>query len=147
MDLLKPELLAKYQRIAIALDFSPIDRKILNTAISLGGTKAKYYMLHVVVTAGSLILGNDIRDSETVEDNETLQLYSQQLAEYGYNVDTRIGFGNPKKAIPRYVEELKPDIIILGSHGHRFFTDLIFGTTIGTVRHKVNIPVLVVSSR
>jgi manganese transport protein len=32
----------------------------------------------------------------------------------------------------------------MGSHGHKALKDLIFGTTVNSVRHKVNVPVLVV---
>ena len=34
-------------------------------------------------------------------------------------------------------------ILVMGSHGHTFFKDLIFGTTVDSVRHRVNIPVFI----
>lgn len=147
LDMLKPEPISKYRKIAIALDFSANDQEVMNTAISLGGTDASYQLIHIVETAGSLILGNTIRDSETIEDNETLETYSKQLMAHGYQVDTWIGFGNPRKAIPKRVKEMEADLLVMGSHGHKFFTDLIFGTTINAVRHRLEIPVLVVSSK
>jgi manganese transport protein len=32
----------------------------------------------------------------------------------------------------------------MGAHGHHAVKDLIFGTTVGAVRHAVEIPVLIV---
>ncbi|HNP97061.1 MAG TPA: universal stress protein [Cyclobacteriaceae bacterium] len=35
----------------------------------------------------------------------------------------------------------------MGAHGHNLIKDLIFGTTVDTVRHRVAIPVLIVRER
>jgi len=42
------------------------------------------------------------------------------------------------------VNEKGADLLVMGAHGHRVLKDLIFGTTIGAVRHAVKIPVLIV---
>jgi manganese transport protein len=39
------------------------------------------------------------------------------------------------------------DLLVMGAHGHLFWKDLIFGTTLGAVRHRVNIPLLIVRER
>ena len=39
------------------------------------------------------------------------------------------------------------DLLVMGAHGHKFFKDLIFGTTVDTVRHRVGIPVLIVKEK
>jgi len=36
---------------------------------------------------------------------------------------------------------------VMGAHGHKFLKDLIFGATVDTVRHRVDIPVLVVKEK
>jgi manganese transport protein len=51
---------------------------------------------------------------------------------------------SPKKEIVRYAEELKPDLVVMGAHGHKGLKDIIFGTTINAVRHKLKVPLLVV---
>jgi len=38
--------------------------------------------------------------------------------------------------------ERKVDLIAMSTHGHRFFNDLLRGTTVNKVRHVVKIPVL-----
>ena len=56
----------------------------------------------------------------------------------------RVGYGNPKRRIPEMVKAFDADLLVMGAHGHRFFKDLIFGTTLDAVRHRVKIPMLIV---
>ncbi|MBN9660169.1 MAG: universal stress protein, partial [Acidobacteria bacterium] len=51
---------------------------------------------------------------------------------------------DPKSAIVRFTRECKPDLIVMGAHGHKGLKDLVFGATINEVRHAVGVPVLVV---
>jgi len=39
---------------------------------------------------------------------------------------------------------LRPDLVIMGAHGHGGLQDLIFGNTIIPVRHDLDVPVLIV---
>jgi manganese transport protein len=73
-----------------------------------------------------------------------LENYRNQLVEKGYDVEIKVGFGNPQRRIPKMVTAFEADLLVMGAHGHKFFKDLIFGTTVDTVRHRVNIPVLIV---
>jgi manganese transport protein len=91
-----------------------------------------------------MVYGSEIADLESSEDRVSLENYRAQLQEKGYNVEIRIGYGNPKGKIPAMVREFDADLLVMGAHGHRFFKDLIFGTTVDTVRHRVKIPVLIV---
>lgn len=36
------------------------------------------------------------------------------------------------------------DLLVMGAHGHTFMGDVLFGSTVTPVRHRVRIPVLVV---
>jgi manganese transport protein len=134
-----------YRNIAIALDFSKTDGKTLSSAMQLGGTGAKYTLIHSVETVGAMLYGDQAQDFETNSDNEYLNTYKKSLEEIGFTVETRLSFGSPKKQIPKIVNEDGTfDILILGAHGHSWFKDLILGTTVDAVRHKVKIPVLII---
>ncbi len=139
-DIKRPD----YHNIAIALDFSSADQKTVEHALHIGGTSAHYLIIHAVETAGAWVLGSDISDLETTSDVENLEKYAAKLRELGYTCDAFIGYGSAKKAIPVLVKEHGADLLVMGSHGHRVLKDLIFGTTIGAVRHAVEIPVLIV---
>jgi manganese transport protein len=140
LDLDKPI----YQKITISIDFSSIDNLAIRSALSQGGKYATYQLVHVVETAGALWYGSEIADRESGEDKLALQKYVDQLVIQGYRVEMEIGFGNPRKVIPEIVGKFKSDLLVMGAHGHKWAKDLVFGATVDTVRHRVNIPVLIV---
>ncbi len=134
-----------YDNIAIALDFSKTDVKSIASAMQLGGKSAHYTLIHVVETVGAMMYGDQANDFETKSDTNYLVKYKEALEEKGYNVTTRLSFGSPKKQIPLIVNQSGNfDILILGAHGHNFIKDIILGTTVDAVRHKVSIPVLII---
>lgn len=133
-----------YHHIAVAIDFSKNDRDAIRHGIMQGGKRASYTLIHVVETAGARYHGNEVMDHETQSDADNLQRYADAMTNLGYKAEARIGYGNPAEAIAGIVKEKKVDFIVLGSHGHKALKDLIFGTTVNSVRHRVNVPVLVV---
>ena len=133
-----------YQKVAVALDFSAADRKALQHALHIGGRKAEYLLIHIVETAGARAYGPDIQDMETQSDIQTLEQYVSNLTELGFIAQPIIGYGIAKKAIPTVVNEYKANLLVMGAHGHSGINDMIFGTTVGAVRHAVKIPVLIV---
>ncbi len=133
-----------YHRIAITLDFSTVDALTIQSAIAQGGIKAKYLLIHVVESAGALVYGSTIADKESNLDKEALGNYASQLKALGYDAEIKIGFGNPRRKIPALVTEFNADLLVMGAHGHHLIKDLIFGTTVDTVRHRVGVPVLIV---
>lgn len=133
-----------YSRIAIAIDFSDIDSAVIRHAISLGNPDSKILIIHSVETAGALIFGNEIDDYETHLDKSLLYKYRSFIQKKGYHVDIQLGFGNPKKSIPKKVKDFGADLLVMGAHGHNMLKDIIFGTTVDKVRHRVSIPVFIV---
>jgi manganese transport protein len=133
-----------YNHIAVTIDFSKNDRDSIRHAIMQGGKHAKYTLIHVVETAGARYYGTEVMDHETQSDVDNLNQYVLALKEIGYKAEAKIGYGTAASAIAQIVNEEKVDFIVMGSHGHKAIKDLIFGTTVNSVRHMVNIPVLVV---
>jgi manganese transport protein len=133
-----------YNRVALCVDFSTVDQLTITNALAQGNKNTHYLLIHVVETAGAMMYGNQIADMESSEDAQALDNYRKQLTEKGYQVEIKVGYGNPKKIIPELVKEFNSDLLVMGGHGHKLIKDLIFGTTVDTVRHRVNIPVLIV---
>lgn len=134
----------KYNRIAITVDFSSSDSKAISNAFSQGGKSASYILIHIVETAGARMMGQEIDDMETHSDKTNLEKYKSDLEAKGYSIETKLGFGSPKKSIPDIVNNCECDLLVMGAHGHRALKDLLFGTTLDEVRHNVNVPVLIV---
>jgi manganese transport protein len=133
-----------YKHIGVTIDFSKNDRDCIRHAIMQGGKQANYILIHVVETAGAQYYGTEVMDHETQSDVDNLDKYVLSLKEMGFNVKGRIGYGRAAKSIAQIVKDEKIDFIVMGSHGHKAIKDLIFGTTVNSVRHMVNVPVLVV---
>lgn len=144
MELTEITTTKTYKRIAIAVDFSTSDHKSISAALQLGGKQATYKLIHIVETPGAFFYGSATDDHETISDEQFLNSYKTELEEQGYTIEVELGFGSPKKGIPKIVNEGNFDLLVLGSHGHKMFKDLLFGTTVDTVRHRVKTPVFIV---
>jgi manganese transport protein len=136
------EIPKPYSSIAITVDFSTSDNKAINKAIMLGGKTAHYILIHVLESTNAVMYGEDTNDHERVEDSANLLAYKNQLTEQGYACEFKLGFGSPKVVIPKLITDC--DLLVMGTHGHTTFKDLLFGTTVESVRHKIDIPLVLV---
>ena len=134
------------KEIAVSLDFSSADEIALNSAIELGGKNANYTLIHIVETVGAIIYGSKTDDHETTIDEKLLLEYQKMLTGKGFKVEIQLGFGKPDKAIPKIINEGDFDVLVMGTHGHTGIKDLLFGTTVNKLRHKISIPLLIVKN-
>ncbi|HXD76617.1 MAG TPA: Nramp family divalent metal transporter [Puia sp.] len=144
-DPLKDWTAPVFHRIAIALDFSAHDQKLLAYAVGQGGRDGHYLLIHVVESASAHMLGRESDDFETRKDQERLDQYRIGLEQKGYGCSAVLGFRHRSREIARIAREQKADMLVIGSHGHTGVKDFIYGETVNAVRHSLKIPVLVVS--
>ena len=138
-------VIPEFKVIAIALDFSEKDQKLIAFAIGQGKENTRYVLVHVVESASAKLLGTDSDDYETRKDKERMDWYVNQLQQLGYAAEGHLGFRNRAKEIVRIVKELNADMLVAGAHGHTGLKDFIYGETVNTVRHELKIPVLIVN--
>lgn len=134
-----------YEKIAIALDFSEKDKILLSHAIGQGSTGSRYTLIHIVESVPARLYRKQSDDMETQKDKEHLEFYAQELKDRGFQAEAKLGYGNRIREIVRLVRESEAEMLIIGGHRHKGFKDLIYGETINSVRHELNIPVLVVN--
>ncbi|PJJ10039.1 manganese transport protein [Flavobacterium sp. 1] len=134
------------KNIAITVDFSFADENAINHAFKVGGKDANYTLIHVVESVGAMMYGKQIDDHETTVDETLLLEYKSMFKDKGFHVKTVLGFGRPNKVIPKLVNKGDFDILIMGTHGHTGMKDLLFGTTVDRLRHKISIPLLIVKN-
>ncbi len=134
-----------YNRIAIALDFSENDMKLISYAIGQRNARTQFILIHIVESVSAKLWGGQSDDYETRRDQSQLDFYVDQLKEKGFNAISCLGFKNRAKEIVRLVKENNADMLVVGAHGHRGFKDIIYGETVNSVRHALQIPVLMVS--
>ncbi len=133
-----------YQCIALALDFGDKDNIIISNAMKYIRPETELLLIHIVESAGAKILGENIDDVESAEDRMQLALYQQQLAARGIKARFQLGYRNRIKEIVRICKAEKADLLILGAHGHKGLFDFVYGQTIESVRHQLEIPILIV---
>jgi manganese transport protein len=145
VNIIKSLDIPSFNKIAVALDYSVNDEKLLAYAIGQGKEKSSYLLLHIVESAAAKLYGKDSDDFETIKDTEQMEFYVQQLQERGFEVEGKLGFRNRVKEIVRIVNENQADMLVIGAHGHTALKDFIYGETVNAVRHELKIPVLVVN--
>jgi manganese transport protein len=131
--------------IAAALDFTDADAPTLSYAVMLAKrTGARILLLHVVESVGARVLGEELVDNEARDDQARLELFASELEELGIRASHDLGFGDPVDGLVTCVTAHRPDLVVVGAHGHRGVEDLVYGTTVERLRHRIAVPVLVV---
>ncbi|GAC1535639.1 MAG: Nramp family divalent metal transporter [Sediminibacterium sp.] len=131
--------------IAVSLDFSLSDERLIAHAVAQGNRAVTYVLLHVVESVSAKYLGEASDDDETRRDRKRLEVYASQLKQMGYKVEAYLGYRSRVNEIIRIVNESGADMLVMGAHRHSGLKDYIFGETIEDVRHALKIPVLIVS--
>jgi manganese transport protein len=141
--------LRSYSSILVPIDHSDADSEAVSNALALARTHgARIILLHVEEGVTSQLFGSLSSTAEIDEGQQYLSRIVDSLRERDIEVETIVRHGkSPAHEIAVAVHELGPDLLVMASHGHRGFKDLIFGTTINSVRHHVKIPMLIVSSK
>ena len=135
-----------YQKILVPLDHTSRDREAIAHAAAMAKQQhAKLYLLHVEEGVTSQVYGPLAETAEVEAGYEYLREIAKELENQQVPVEMVVRHSrNPTDAIVRYAEELNPDLVVMGAHGHKGLKDIIFGTTINAVRHKLKAPLLVV---
>ena len=134
-----------FNKIAVGLDFTEHDHKLLSFAIGQGKPNTHFLLIHVVESASAGMLGSQSDDYETRKDKQQMDTYVQQLQERGFIAEGFLGYKNRASEIARITKAVNADMIVMGAHGHSGLKDFIYGETVNTVRHEVKIPVLIVN--
>jgi manganese transport protein len=135
-----------FHKIAIALDYTDTDRNSITHALRLAPNGTHIVLIHIVESASARLLGNNAHDEETIRDKAILQEYARFFEERGYTTSAVLGYNKRVQEIVRIVKETQPDLLILGSHGHKGLHDYLYGETINQVRHLIDIPVFIAKS-
>lgn len=132
-----------FNKIALALDFSENDESVMRYAIQMANPSTEFILIHVVESAPARMHEKNAADLETRYDQSGLDAYLAQFRSAGFLATGKLGFKNRAKEIARIVSETESDLLIVGSHGHKMMKDWIFGETINSVRHMVNVPIFI----
>ena len=133
-----------YEHIGLCIDFATKDAEVIEQGLSQGNKDVCYHLIHIVETAAARYTGGVVHDLETKADADNLQNYVDQLTAMGFRAKLHLGYGNVPAGISKIVEDNKIDFLIIGAHGHRGIKDLVLGTTVDALRHRIKVPLLIV---
>jgi manganese transport protein len=144
VEALRPRPLAK---IGVALEHDQADAEILNRALGLAQTQngpSELVLLHVVDTPMASVLGSETADRESDADERYLDDLVAALRGRGHKARAALLHGpNPAGELVSYLRQDPVDLLVVGSHGHGMVRDLLLGQTVDTVRHRLNVPMLI----
>ena len=76
------------------------------------------------------------------QDREYLENLERELKTEGFEVTSVLAMGDPAEEIIKTARSAAVDLIAMTTHGHKFLSDFLYGSTADKVRHEVEIPVL-----
>ena len=142
-DLLVTSDTEYFANVALALDFSTKDKTVIQYALRLAKANTNFVLIHIVESASALVMGHEASDLETVNDQADMDAYVALFRQRGLNVKGVLGFKHRVDEIARIVKDNQCDLLVIGSHGHKTAKDWLFGETINSVRHRIDIPVFI----
>jgi nucleotide-binding universal stress UspA family protein len=137
-----------YEKILIALDATEADEAIIAHVAALARSfNSSVMLLHVADGWAARLFGADAVSREIDEDTAYLKVVEQRLAVEGLKVEAQLAYGEPADEIVKWVASGGCDLVAMSTHGHRFISDLLYGSTANSVRHRVAVPVLLLKAR
>ena len=139
-----------YRTILVPVENSPADQTILDHIKPLAKFMgARLLLMHV---ADGWVARNfqqlDLAESEEIQmDRVYLESRAEELRGEGFSVDCLLAMGEPSDEIVKFTRSHNVDLIAMSTHGHRFISDLLYGSTADKVRHLVSVPVLLLKAR
>ena len=139
-----------YKKILIPLENSAADRAILHHIKPLAKwSGASLLLMHV---ADGWVARNyerlNLAESEEIkQDRAYLAGVAATLRDDGFEVDHVLAMGEPSDEIVKFTRSHHVDLIAMSTHGHRFISDLLYGSTADKVRHLVDVPVLLLKAQ
>ena len=139
-----------YKKILIPLENSKADQAILQHIRSLAKlTGASLLLMHVADgwAARNFQQLNLAESEEMKTDRAYLESVATTLKAEGFEVGHVLAMGEPSDEIVKFTRKHQVDLIAMSTHGHRFISDLLYGSTADKVRHLVDVPVLLLKAK
>ena len=132
-----------YNTILVTLDCSDIDRVIIDQVIELA--KIHHSQVNLVHVLHSHTL--DQKAFMLGDAQKRIQGYEQLFKDAGIPVNVIIKIGEPEEEILNVIDQGQYDLIAMATHGHQKFLDFLYGSVSDTLKHKIDIPILLIRGK
>ncbi len=136
-----------YRKILVALENGPADESLMPHVTALAQRLQSQLLLLHVADGWAARHFDELKlteSQEMKEDRTYLEELVSRLRAQGLEASCLLALGNPPDEILKVAERENCDLIAMTTHGHRFLSDILHGSTITEVRHKATIPLLIV---
>ena len=134
-----------YKTILVPVENRETDQTILKHIRPLARlANSKLMLVHVADGWAARNYENfKLQESEEMkQDRAYLANLERELQAEGFDVTSVLAMGEPAEEIIKLARAQPVELIAMSTHGHRFISDLLYGSTADKVRHNVDIPVL-----
>jgi nucleotide-binding universal stress UspA family protein len=129
----------------VPLENSKADKTILKHIEELARLHGSHLLL-THVADGWVARNYDqlvLRESEEMKNDRVyLEQVCADLRAKGFTADYYLARGEPAEEIIRMVRDQQIELVAMSTHGHGFLKDLLLGSVSRSVRHRVDVPVL-----
>lgn len=138
-----------YNKILVAMDLSEDANKVIDTAIRMAGNDVqKIHLVHVVEPVAAAYSMDIYAININEIQQEAMNLAEQRLAKIADTLGVQQSnrhclMGAPASEVRSLANELKADVIVIGSHGHSGWK-ILLGSTAIKVLHGATCDVLTV---
>lgn len=136
-----------FKRILVAIDFSESSSEAFEEGVRLARQlKATVLLAHVVETVGAPIDFTHIEPLGYLELKlgQELDRIAHSAREAGLLVETHLLKGDPAAEIIKAAEDLRCDLIVMGTHGRTGVTRLLMGSVTERVLRASPVPIVAV---
>ena len=136
-----------FKKILVALENTRADESLVPQVQQLALLLDSELLLVHVADGWVARNFNQLRLAESAEmkdDRRYLEETAGRLRTAGLKVSFHLALGDPASEILKTAAAEGCDLIAITTHGHRLIGDIIYGSTIESVRHKATVPLLVV---
>lgn len=125
------------KKIVILVDYTDTALISVKQGIAIAGKHhSKITVLHIADSEAEKLL---------LQAENRYEAYTSQLQIEGIPFDVHIGVGDFMEAIPAYVKESNPDLVIVGTHGKHGLKQSLLGSNIYRLVKRIKSAVLVVN--
>jgi nucleotide-binding universal stress UspA family protein len=134
-----------YKKILVPVENRETDQTILRHIRALAQLAHSHIVL-VHVADGWAARNYEqlsLQESEEMRgDRDYLEKLESELQAEGFEASSVLAMGDPATEIIKLAESSAADLIAMTTHGHGFIGDVLYGSTADKVRHRVDVPVL-----
>ncbi|NCT83513.1 MAG: universal stress protein [Comamonadaceae bacterium] len=138
-------------KIGLAVDGSPYTKRMLSYIAAHGELVApdnEFVALHVTDElpphAAGFLPHDALRQYYADEGEKVLKPVREFAQMQGWRWRERHAVGRPGDTLAEIVAAEKPDLLVMGSHGHGAFTSALLGSVAGRLLAQTRVPVLLI---